>query len=394
MKKISFSLACPGVESLVPAPLPSESGEEFRIPVAGLEVSLKKKAEVVENGLVGACPDKRFECAHSPVTGVVTDVQPGYVAIAPQALESDIPPVQPMDLGALSGQELIDAVKQLGVSLHDIGGRADIVVINALNPEPGICFSRTLLEEHAAEINAGIFLLKRINWIKQISAVLPEGAKADFPEDVRLAYLKPVYPNSRPALVAFAATRRELPANVAVISIHTLWRLGRVALTGLPLTETIISCAGKNWLVKAGTTMRQLLRHAGIEAANGDRVALGGLMRGTAVPDIDQPIPLYAYALSHVPAGSFAPVAEHPCINCGACVRHCPSRLMPNFLGRNAEFSRFEATRDLHVNLCMDCGLCSYFCPARRPMLQYMRLSKKELAAAGKDMINLPMADQ
>lgn len=385
MKKTAFSLGDTGAHALQAAPAPSE----YRIPVSGLEVTLKKKAEVARGACLGV--SATHGCVHAPVSGVVSDVQPGYVAITPQ--ETEQPPVAPRDLAALSGDELFHAVQELGVSLHELahapgaadsGQRPTVLVINALDPEPGIQFCAALLGEHGQTLDAGLALLRRLDRFQHVHAVLPSGCEAAakiFSGEVAVSFLKPQYPNSRPALAAFAATGKELPPDVAVLGLHTLWRVGRVAQSGLPLTEGLVSAAGKNWIIQAGTTVRALLEHAGASLGEGDRLVMGGVMRGTALAGPDAGIPLHAYAVSHIPAHSFAPVNEHPCINCGACVRNCPARLMPNLIGRNAEFLRYDAARELHVELCMDCGLCAYHCPARRPMLQYMRLSKAAIAA-------------
>ncbi len=374
MKKISFNLACPSLESLMPGPEPVE----YRVPVASSRVLLKKRAEVAAYAPVASAPDASIEDVHSPVDGVITDITPEYIVVTPQPV--NLAPVAPIRLDALTGDELLTALRRLGVSPRDLNSHADILVINALNPEPGVFFSRTLLEEHTATLEAGLKLVRALGRFQQITLVLPEGSKAKL-GGLHRTYIKPIYPNSRPPLVMLAATGREMPANVTVASLHLLWRLGRVAETGLPLAEGIVAIQGKNYRFRAGSTIRDLLRAVQISVEEGDFVVLGGVMRGEAVSDLDLPLPLYVYALSHIPYRKFWPVGEHPCINCGLCVRHCPSRLMPNLISRYAEISRFEATRDLHVNACMDCGLCSYYCISRRPMLHYMRLSKSYLAA-------------
>ncbi len=374
MKKISFNLACPSLESLLPGPEPAE----YRVPVASSRVLLKKRAEVVAYGPVASAPDASIEDVHSPVDGVITEITPEYLVIAPQAVSLE--PVAPIRMDALAGDELLTALRRLGISPRDLNNRADTLVINALNPEPGVFFSRMLLEEHTATLEAGLRLLRALGHFQQITLVLPEGSKAEL-GGLHRAYIKPVYPNSRPPLVMLAATGLEMPPDVAVISLHLLWRLGRVAETGLPLLEGIVAIQGRNYRVRAGSTVRDLLHAAQISVEEGDFVILGGVMRGEAVSDLDLPLPFYVYALSHIPYREFWPVGEHPCINCGLCVQRCPSRLMPNLISRYAEISRYEMTRELHVNACMDCGLCSYCCISRRPMLHYMRLSKNHLAA-------------
>ena len=34
---------------------------------------------------------------------------------------------------------------------------------------------------------------------------------------------------------------------------------------------------------------------------------------------------------------------------------------------------------ELSINLCMECGCCAYVCPAKRPLIESIRIGKKEL---------------
>ena len=43
----------------------------------------------------------------------------------------------------------------------------------------------------------------------------------------------------------------------------------------------------------------------------------------------------------------------------------------------------FETTFKLGVLNCIECGACSYSCPAKRPLVQAMRLAKKEIKTRG-----------
>ena len=67
------------------------------------------------------------------------------------------------------------------------------------------------------------------------------------------------------------------------------------------------------------------------------------------------------------------------CVNCGACLLVCPTRIDPRMLSRYAEFNKYGMSRKENFHLCVDCGLCSYVCIARRPVLQYIRLAVSKL---------------
>jgi len=52
-----------------------------------------------------------------------------------------------------------------------------------------------------------------------------------------------------------------------------------------------------------------------------------------------------------------------------------PYLLMP--LSDQKNYDRLEVER---VMDCMECGSCSYICPANRPLLDYIRLGKLQVA--------------
>jgi Na+-translocating ferredoxin:NAD+ oxidoreductase RnfC subunit len=56
--------------------------------------------------------------------------------------------------------------------------------------------------------------------------------------------------------------------------------------------------------------------------------------------------------------------------------------LPAHHLARYAEFNLFDRTPDCGLHDCIECGLCATVCPARRPLLQLIRLAKREVAAS------------
>jgi electron transport complex protein RnfC len=44
-----------------------------------------------------------------------------------------------------------------------------------------------------------------------------------------------------------------------------------------------------------------------------------------------------------------------------------------------AEFKEWDIMKNHHVMDCIECGSCSYICPANRPILDYIKLGKREL---------------
>ena len=171
------------------------------------------------------------------------------------------------------------------------------------------------------------------------------------------------------------------------MGLHNLWSLGHVVRTGLPLTETVVTLGSLehsgNYIVREGSLIGDLLEFAHITVHTGDTLVRGGPLRGESVDKLSRSITRGTPGVFVVEAGTIPPMEGHsPCINCGACVMTCPARLSPSILSRNAEFALHDRNIAEHITACLECGLCGYVCIARRPVLQYIRLSKHKLALA------------
>jgi len=401
MMKPSFDLTSGVSGTVQDGPAPAE----VRVPLSGHSTKLKKKAEVALGAKLAEHPDPGVGDAHSPVEGVVTGVEPGYIAVEPRSLspepepaensggeeaEGEKPkkaakkkvekvPAENIDITNLAGDELLAALKSLGV---DTGGfsRAATLIINGVNPEPGVSAAEQILKDNRETLEKGLEALQKIVSASTTALAVAEGSGASL-SGASTAYVKPVYPNSVDPLVIKAVTGRETQDGVTVVSVHDLYAVGKVAETGSPVTETIITVGGINYLLKVGTPVADLLKHAGLSAQAGDRVVLGGPMRGEAIYSTDQGVGKRDFGLCVIPKDAFPPVTDTACLNCGQCVQYCPARLMPNMLGRFAEFKMFAKAREYGLDACFECGMCGYYCTARRPLLQYIRLAKSELAA-------------
>ena len=130
-----------------------------------------------------------------------------------------------------------------------------------------------------------------------------------------------------------------------------------------------------------GTPVGGILDHFGVTLAEGDRVVLGGPMRGTAVHALDHPLEPDTDAVLVLDAAHAAAVSDYPCINCGECVRACPAHLQINLLVRYLEAQKYEEAEEAYdLQACIECGMCSYVCVAHIPILQHIQLAKHELA--------------
>lgn len=347
---------------------------------------LKKKSVVHPGMLLAEHPSPEKGDLFSPIHGEVTEISERSVFVSAIAAPEGAPEVTPVDLleQGLEGDELLLALKKMGVNTRSLGYRCKTLIINALNPDPGVTWAEPMLTSHVRNLQAGMELHKRMARADRVILAVPKGLRLAY-DGVEVMHIPADYPNSLNPLVIKHVTGEENPPDVGCVGLHNLWSLGRVGRTGLPLTETVITIGSYehsgNYIVKEGSTTGELLDFARITLKDGDTVVRGGPLRGESLDKLDRSVTKGTYGLFVVEAGTIPPMEGHsPCVNCGACVLACPARLSPSTLSRYAEFALHERCRKEHIDACMDCGLCGYVCVARRPVLQYIRLAKHKLA--------------
>ncbi len=358
---------------------------------------VKKKTVVYPGMLLAEHPSSEKGDLFSPIHGEVTDVndrsifvnakEPEPVAEGEEAtLAPEVTPINLMHDDALQGEELIVQVKKLGVNTRSLGKKCKTLIVNGLNPEPGVTWAESMLTSHSTTFKAGMDLLRRFGRAEKIILAVPTGMQVAY-DAVDVVHVNADYPNSLNELVIKNVTGKENPPDVACVSLHNVWSLGRVAKTGLPLTETVISIGSyTNWtniIAKDGSLIGELLVAANIEVKDGDTVLRGGPLRGESLDSLERSITKGTHGVFVVDENSVPPMEGHsPCINCGACVLVCPARITPSVLSCYAEFALYNRCKDESIFSCFDCGLCGYVCMARRPVLQYIRLAKDKLLEA------------
>jgi electron transport complex protein RnfC len=67
------------------------------------------------------------------------------------------------------------------------------------------------------------------------------------------------------------------------------------------------------------------------------------------------------------------------CIRCAKCIQGCPSYLQPLMISKNALMGRFDEAEGYNAMDCIECGICSFVCPAKIPLVDSIRMAKKEI---------------
>lgn len=327
--------------------------------------------------------------------------------------------LEPLDKhDELTPAEIIRRIKEAGIT--GMGGagfpahvklnppasaKIDSVIINAVECEPYITSDYRLMMEHVDEILVGVKLLLRAvsaehgyigieaNKPKAIKLFMEKTTNDDF---IKVVPLKQKYPQGGEKQLIDAVIRRQvpdppaIPANVGavVVNVGTAFAVYQAVMKNKPLFERYTSVTGKkirqpkNFLVRMGTPISQLIDACGGMPEGDNKVIAGGPMMGRALMNTEVPICKGTNSitvLSGKEAGRNKKVG--PCIRCAKCVGVCPMGLEPYVLATSSAAHNWAKAEEHFITSCIECGSCQYTCPANRPMLDNIRLGKSKVTA-------------
>lgn len=217
---------------------------------------------------------------------------------------------------------------------------------------------------------------------------------ADYPQ-VELAVFPTRYPQGAEKMLIQSVTGREvppgkLPAHVGclVFNVSTFAAIYRAVKLGDPLTQRIVTISGEaisepqNFMVRIGTSFRDLIEAAGGLNEKTERVICGGPMLGVAQDNLDVPVVKATNSILCLMKDENG-AAENPvCLRCGKCVNVCPMRLQPLYMYRNVNAQKVDELCRLNVTDCIECGSCAYTCPGKLPLVEKFREGKKMVKEA------------
>lgn len=308
----------------------------------------------------------------------------------------------------------INAVKESGVvglggagfpsfvklKIDDLA-KIQAVVINAAECEPYITSDTRTMLDKTDFIFKGISAMKKYMNIRQFVIGIETNKPAAIQKMQELSQKEPcvkvhvlpsMYPQGGEKVLVYNTLKKIIPrgclpieVGVIVINITTLAFIGEYLETGIPLIEKCITVDGsavkepKNVIAPVGTHLSDLIEGAGGLKCEPAKILYGGPMMGIAVPSMDEPVLKNTNAVIFMDKKEAALKKTTACINCGACLSHCPFRLEPRSIARAYHLGNAEELQKLCVDMCMECGCCSYVCPANRPLVQTNKLAKIKL---------------
>ena len=258
-----------------------------------------KKALVYPRMRLAVHPSPLKGDAFSPIFGRITDVTERSLfveAIEPdEALRALADGVEKVDLinDERTGQELAVLLKSLGLNTKSLGQQCETLIINGLNPDPGVTWAEPMLLTHQGTLRAGLAVLRRLSPAKRILLAVPREMHLHF-DDVEVVRVTARYPASVDALLVKSVTGKEKPEGLAwwgstMSGAWAAWpaRACRSSSRSSPLGSYTHS---GNYIVKEGSMLGELLEFAHIKLNSGDTLVRGGPLRGESIDRLDRSI--------------------------------------------------------------------------------------------------------
>ena len=362
---------------------------------------------------------------HSSVSGKVIDIKKhdiaGGVGICiviendfKEDLHESVKPKGSID--NLTKEEITNIVKESGIV--GMGGatfpthvkilpppdkRIDVIILNGAECEPYLTADHRLMLEETDYILYGLKALMKALDVKR-GYIAVEGNKKDAIlklkefnksyKDIEVVELKVKYPQGAEKQLIYSCTKREVPSGklpmdvgVLVNNVSTAAQIARSIKTGMPLIDRITTVTGscinesKNLKIKIGTLVSEVINQCGGFKDNKDlgKIIMGGPMMGIAQYSLDIPVTKATSGILCLDNEESKIYKVQNCLRCGRCVDVCPAFLEPLYISAYSLKNEFEVCERYNALDCIECGSCSFICPSRRPLLESIRLSKREI---------------
>lgn len=281
------------------------------------------------------------------------------------------------------------------------GKKAEALIVNAAECEPYLTSDHRLMLEKGEEFLIGAEIIRRALKIEKVyvgvetnkmDAINHLNSFKEWTKNIEIVPLKPRYPQGGEKQLIKAVTGKEVPVNglpidtgYVVCNIGTVYSVYEAVQKNKPLVDNTVTITGKNlktqknYLVRVGTPMSQLIESVGGIPEGTGKVISGGPMMGKPIANIDGPTLKGSSSVLFLTEKESDREPSSNCIRCAKCVGACPMGLEPYLLLRLAERKMYDKLEAEFVHNCIDCGCCIYTCPANLPLVDYIRLGKAEV---------------
>jgi electron transport complex protein RnfC len=388
---------------------------------------VEKGDRVLVGQVIGEAAGNVSAAVHASVAGTVLAVRPfshpsGRLIHAVQ-IENDgtdeAVPFEPVDVSwrEASRGELVNKIAECGIV--GMGGAGfpthvklspptrkpvDTLIINGTECEPYLTDDHRIMVERAEDILTGAQIIKKILSVKDVFFAIednkPDAINAVSNKtvgsrynDISVAVMKSKYPQGGEKMLTVALTGRYIPSGglpmdvgCVVQNVGTALAIFEAVTLGMPLYKRVVTVMGagvrapKNYMARIGTPARALLDACGTDIKGAKKVVMGGPMMGLALSGLNVPIIKTTSALL-VLAEATEAVRKYPCVNCGACAKVCPLRLVPSRIAKFVEKDNIDDAVKWNLMDCTECGTCAYICPAKINLVQFFKVGKNKVLA-------------
>ena len=400
-------------------PVHQHIGEPAKPTVSVGDKVLKGQLIAQASGFVSAA-------VHAPSSGTVTDIG-DYPIPHPSGLSAPCIVIDTdgddrwaerpanQDYRAIDPSHLRNMIREAGIvglggagfpsfiKLNPGGGKhIDALILNGVECEPYITCDDRLMRERAAEIIAGMRIMRHALHARECIIAIADNKPMAFEAmchaaaneaGVRVALLPTVYPQGSEKQLIKVITGKEVPSNglpihigLVMHNVGTAYAVYRAIEHREPLISRYVTVTGdavkqpRNLEVLIGMSVLDLLQECEADLAAAERVIVGGPMMGFALHTLNAPVIKTANCiLATTAARTPRPQSAMPCIRCGACMDACPARLLPQQLYWYARAKDFQRIQEYNLFDCIECGCCAYVCPSHIPLVQYYRFAKAEI---------------
>ena len=319
-------------------------------------------------------------------------------------------------LDELGKEEIIEIIKEAGIvgmggatfPTHvkispPPGKNIDFVILNGAECEPYLTADHKLMTENPEDVVFGLRALMKALDVEKgyigIEANKPDAIEAitkvaDQYSNIEVVGLEVKYPQGAEKQLIYACTKREVPSGglpmdsgVVVNNVGTAAQIAKTIKTGMPLIERITTVTGsciqnpKNLVIKVGTLFSEIIEQCGgfKEDKNVGKIIMGGPMMGIAQYTTNIPANKGTSGILCLDEEESKTPKAQNCLRCGKCLDICPALLQPLYISAYSLRGEYENADNYRALDCIECGSCSFICPARRPLLQSIRVAKKEI---------------
>lgn len=323
------------------------------------------------------------------------------------------------NLDSMNQKEVLEIIKNAGIT--GMGGAGfpthvklspppekeiDTIILNGAECEPYLTADHRLMVERPEMVVLGLkAIMKAVGVDKGFVAVennKPDAIKAlrkvsKNEANIEVVSLKAKFPQGDEKRIINAVTGREVPSGglpmdvgVVVDNVGTANAIAEAVEEGKPLFERIATITGKgvkkpqNLIVKIGTSFKEIIEQCGGFNGTPGKIVMGGPMMGLSQYTLEVPVIKGTSGILILSEEEAKPGPVQPCIKCGKCLEVCPVNLQPLYISKFSLNRKYDRAEEFHALDCIECGSCSFICPSKRPLVESIRVAKREIIAKKK----------